>query len=390
MLVSCATVDVYHLNNKLIQAVKNDNLSDVSTALADGASVNTAVYDVNYQRTALMIASEKGYEDIVKMLLDKKADVNQRGDEGQTALMIASGNGHIEIVNLLLNKKVDVNQKGSYGQTALMIASEKGHEDVVRLLIDKGADLDLKEIGGKTALIAASHEGHTDIVKFLIDKGADVNAKDQHGGTALSIELQKGHQDIIKLLIEKGADVNTNVINVGPALIIELQKGHEDIVKMLLDKGADVNTTYDGHTALWMESQKGHTENVKLLLDKGADVNAHIPNDSKDDLFMQGLLIEVDSTENKVQTYHGATALWIAAYNGHADIVKLLIDKGADVNAKAIIKEVNYNEKVYIAGSSPSNGEHKLDRVEKTALRIALNRGHTDIAQMLKKAGAKE
>ena len=123
-------------------------------------------------------------------------------------------------------------------------------------------------------------------------------------------------------------------------LIKAAEDGNMQGIQTALANGADVNSKdANGTTALWTAAENGHTEIVKLLLEKGADMNVKATTDS-------------------------VTALMIASQNGHAEIVKLLLGKGADVNAKA------------------NDGF--------SAVNAAKNQGHTDIVQLLEKAGAKE
>lgn len=85
---------------------------------------------------ALMLASESGHQEIVKILIDAGADVNATTEDGQTALMLASQNGHQEIVNILIDAGADVNATAEDGQTALTLASQNGHQEIVNILID--------------------------------------------------------------------------------------------------------------------------------------------------------------------------------------------------------------------------------------------------------------
>ncbi|EDU43191.1 ankyrin repeat domain containing protein [Pyrenophora tritici-repentis Pt-1C-BFP] len=138
-------------------------------------------------RNALQAASERGHTEIVKLLLDKGADVNAQGGLHGNALQAASERGHAEVVKLLLDNGADVNaQGGDYGN-ALQAASERGHKEVVELLLDNGADVNAQGGDYRNALQAASEGGHTEVVELLLDKGADVNAQGGFGlhGNAL-------------------------------------------------------------------------------------------------------------------------------------------------------------------------------------------------------------
>jgi hypothetical protein len=143
----------------------------------------TKQYNLNLN--ALQAASERGYEQVVKLLLDKGADVNAQGGRYGNALQAASERGNEQIVKLLLDKGADVNAQGGRYGNALQAASERGNEQIVKLLLDKGANVNAQ--GGRygNALQAASERSNEQIVKLLLDKGADVNAQGGRYSNAL-------------------------------------------------------------------------------------------------------------------------------------------------------------------------------------------------------------
>jgi len=149
------------------------------------------------------VADER--EDIVRLLLDRGADVNAVSDMGETALIIASSNGHENIVRLLLDRGADVNAVDSYHETALMVASRWTFQEsyeLVRLLLERGADVNMRSNIGETALMWAAIEGYENVVRLLLDRGADVNSVDNDGDTALSLAQQNGHENVVRLLIQ--------------------------------------------------------------------------------------------------------------------------------------------------------------------------------------------
>ncbi|KAJ5761102.1 hypothetical protein N7520_008258 [Penicillium odoratum] len=164
---------------------------------------------------ALIVAAEKGHLQVVKILLQAKADLNARSEDlfGLTALQ-AAFKGHIDVVNTLIQAKADVNAEPGeiLGRTALQAAAEWGHIDVVNTLIQAKADVNAEsgEILGRTALQAAAEWGHIDVVNTLIQAKADVNAESGEilGRTALQAAAEWGHIDVVNTLIQANADVN--------------------------------------------------------------------------------------------------------------------------------------------------------------------------------------
>ena len=158
-----------------------------------------------------MCAAGSGHLAIVKLLVEKGADVNAKHFSGETALRMAAGEGHVEVVRLLLEKSADVTAEDN---AAIRAALEKSRVEVVKLLkahggewtlssaarlgdkhelqrlLDAGAKVDSRDEGyDKTALMWAVSEGHTEAVRFLLDRGADINAKTNNGDTPLMMAV---------------------------------------------------------------------------------------------------------------------------------------------------------------------------------------------------------
>jgi len=188
---------------------------------------------------------------------------------------------------------------------ALINAAKEGDLKQVQELVDKGADVDAKNDYGKTALMEAADKGHLEVVKLLLNKGADVNARQKEGGTALTWAALSGRVEVVKLLLEKGAEFDVRGQNILTALFLSAARGPLEMVKLLQEKGVDINA---GHgRALINAVDGGNVQVVKLLLNGGADVNTK--DDSK------------------------TTVLMNAVGKGRLEITNLLLDKGADVNA---------------------------------------------------------
>ncbi|WIH90459.1 ankyrin repeat domain-containing protein [Brachyspira pilosicoli] len=230
--------------------------------------------------TPLMIASSYGHYDIAKALIDNGALVNLRAGDGFNALMEAVRTGNIEIAKLLIEHNSDINIKNKDGKNMIMIACEKGNEEMFNLLIENNADINEKSSWGASALIYASEKGNINIMKYLIDNGIDVNGKaDDNGDTPLLWAVTGDNPyESSKLLIENGANVNaTNYGGVAPATI--LAASTPKVVKLLKDNGADLDTKFlDYYPPIAIAAGAGNLEIVKALVENGADVN-YYPND---------------------------------------------------------------------------------------------------------------
>jgi ankyrin repeat protein len=183
-------------------------------------------------------------------------------------------------------------------KTPLIKAIEYGDSLAVQKLINQGADIN--ESGGKgyTPLMYAIWSGKTENVKFLIDKGADINKRDKYGYTPLIWAARFVDYDIAKLLIDRGADINKRDEYGYTPLIWAAYFVDYDIAKLLIDRGADVNAkNKEGYSALlyavgancgdWAHADYCRTnadsgsviaaDIIKLLINNGADINNNNP-----------------------------------------------------------------------------------------------------------------
>jgi uncharacterized protein len=209
--------------------------------LAAGFDVNTP-NTAGY--TALMVASERGRPDIIKLLLDHKADPNAAGRDGTTALMLAAENNQPEIVKLLIGRGADPSRQDNNGWTAVLKAAYQGNakcieilashskleldrallvatlmerKDAVKVLLDNGAEVDFRASDGRTPLILAAGKGNKEIVELLLKAGADASLTDQVGQTAQAVAAEKGFSDIAELLRHAPAPSGTRVAVASPS-----------------------------------------------------------------------------------------------------------------------------------------------------------------------------
>lgn len=172
---SQATIKSQETHNLiLLEAVRDQNLAGVKTALANGADANASNPNAI---TALMFAALNGNLDVFNVLLEAGADVNLESGEGETALMYAAGEGHLEMAQILIEKGADVNVQdgGDGGTTSLIRAAAGGHIEIVKLLLANHADVTTQTPYGDTALTIAQDNGYTEIVELI--KKADPHLK---------------------------------------------------------------------------------------------------------------------------------------------------------------------------------------------------------------------
>lgn len=256
--------------------------------------------------TPLMLACEKGYGDIVTLLLDKGADVNARNAGGGTPLYVATYNRHLDIVRLLLDRGAEINAASDVGFTPLMVAAERDQE-IARWLLEAGADAMARNETGGTALHVALANGAPEVAGLLLDRGVEADLATAEGWTPLMYAARAGDQDNVRRLVLGRAQVNAQSNAGATPLVLAALEGHEEIVEFLVDRGADVNFTgaANGFSGLMLAASRGHLAVVELLLARGADVNARNADDDN--------------------------ALFVAAVEGHLRVVEALVEAGAEI-----------------------------------------------------------
>ena len=350
---------------------------------------------------ALMLASDGGYEPVVKSLLLAGANVNIQDNDGWTALMKASKNNHITIIHTLLEVGANPHLQISDGVNALMIASINGHYQIVEQLLRKNVDCNCQQQKGTTALICASRHGHSNVVELLLNAQADPNIQDSDIGTALMIACFKGHFNVVKLLLNKKADPNIQDRDGYTALMSASSKGDIKVVEVLLNKNADANIQdSNGYTALMVASHHGYSQVVELLL-KEADPNIQDRNgytalmsaSSKGDIKVVEVLLNKNADAN-IQDSNGYTALMVASHHGYSQVVELLL-KEADPNIQdrdgytALMSASSKGDIKVVEVLLNKNADANIqDSNGYTALMVASHHGYSQVVELLLKEEA--
>ncbi len=183
------------------------------------------------------------------------------------------------MVNALLRNGANANCTNASGITPLMLAAGRGHVDIVRTLIDEGAvtHTTLEQEGNThSPLIWAAHRGHLDVVKLLLDRGVYANLGNAER-TPLMAAALGGHPAVVRLLLRNGADVRAHNSGGGTALAQchLCFQNQAEIIRLLLMAGADAEARWCGTPLLIsLADSNAPTESIRLVLEHGADINA--------------------------------------------------------------------------------------------------------------------
>ena len=393
-------------------AMRGDKVA-VRALLKQGADANAAQGD---GMTALHWAARRGDSETARMLLHAGGNVGATTRlGGYTPLLLASQTGDAATITALLDAGADAKSATSSGATALMLASAAGKAEAVKVLIDRGADVNAKEPARQeTPLMFAAANNRHAVVQLLIARGANVkdatkivdlkqqtNPEEEEflraqqagrrggapaqqatpaaprggrgggggggratgpdiagltrqfrfaelvstqGGLApLHFAVRHGYADIARTLLASGADINQRTGDRTTPLLMAIINGHYDLAKELLDRGGDARVASDnGVTPLYAvlnvewapktlypqpraytQQKLSHIDLMKALLAKGVDVNARL----RKKVWYSGYNFDLSGVDEI-----GATPFWRAAYASDVEAMTLLVAHGADPN----------------------------------------------------------
>jgi ankyrin repeat protein len=379
----------------LMLAIKTEELSIVEMLVKAGSNVNTVEKFQNQTPLMWAAAAPKNASAMVKLLLSKGADVkaralysdwpNQISSEpraqyrpvgGLTALLYASRNGCYDCVEALIGAGADVNVPTPEGVTPLMVALDNDHNDVAKLLLGRGANPHISDWWGRTALYitidrkesAGGGRGGAG------GRGAGARGGGGRGGSATSRGSGPAvsSMDIVNTLLASDVDPDPELnmhrpsrggnsgrfgeeqLNTGTTpLFRATQGGDMEVIRALLAKGANPNINAMGFTPFLLAAGvdpngRGggalNTTLLDLMIEHGADVNAQVTG---------------TRTYSMRISYHpppdqeGATALHVAVQAGRTDLVRYLLDKGANPE----LVDANGKKPIDLVGAEGAAGD---------------------------------
>jgi uncharacterized protein len=258
---------------------------------------------------------------------------------------------------------------GEDGDTeALVHAAMNGRLEQVQALLDKGVDVNAKGIMDETPLMKAAWGGHLKVAKLLVEKGADVNAETKHGQTALKSALSNAwmnrEQVDVARFLQEQGAKSTT-------LAVAAFVGDKEAVERFLAEGSSLNqkATVNEPSPLFAAAMGGQPEVLTLLLDKGAEIDA--------------------------KNRQGQTPLMAAAAANQVAVAKVLLDRGAHVNAEDAFQRSPLNHAVWLRGHVEvarlllERGADIKQRDDPVVMLMhASQSGHVEIVKLLVEKGA--
>lgn len=257
---------------ELVESLLSGDIKIARAQLQGAASINVRLPQRKNRpagETPLMLAAERGYLPIVRLLISLGAKINETNKFRQPALLYAVRENHLSTVNLLLKSGADPNLVMMDGDFVLCeAATRSSHLQICRSLLKSGADPCIANKLGCTALHIAAFHGRADVARLLIQAGANVNHRDRHGHGPLTCSISRNHKNVATLLLENGADPRLQP----EALGVAAWEGHLQFVEMLVENGWDVHSkSHQGRTPLQHARNRKHKSVICALIDAGAN-----------------------------------------------------------------------------------------------------------------------
>lgn len=353
----------------LPEAILLNRVERVQYLLERGISPEEDCY---FKQKPLCLAGRKGFLEIVNLLLERGASPNTPEERGYTPLIYAAMHKHSAVVARLREA----------GATVGMVeAALLGEEALVRTFLEVGVDIDTRNSVGFTPLMAACAGGHLSLAQFLIKQGADILAQTKHGLTPARLAAAYNHVPLLELLIQSGLDINQPILygdeddqkSVTLLQSTVVQPEHIDAFRYLIAQGADIHQRTDQDTILLsMACLRDNVEAAQSLLNAGADMyeEGGVSKSSPVEMVLCNtygtktlkLFLERGMDLQK-QGENGWTPLRSAVALGRIEVVKVLIEAGADV--------------------------HEVDEKGETLLSLLLSKSDEAMVNLLKSHGVK-
>jgi ankyrin repeat protein len=351
----------------------NKHAECIKVLLDAGADIDATCKD----GTVLYLATFHGHPEEVKLLVSRHANLEIRcqeqgyWDDGYTPLQAAASLGSTEILRTLLEGCANTRAKTPKGGSPLILAVSNSKEECLKAILEYNPDLEAVDNDGDTALHCVSSTTPLSIVKLLVNRGANLEHRGRQGYTVLGRAVANKTVPVVEYLIEKKANINVVGGYRGGPLHIAANAGNIDMLKLLVEKGGDVNLADPNISGTPLQ----------IALYSYADVD-------DGDTMIRYLVEEAGADVNARGGYFGS-ALNISFLRGSLDMIKLILDKGADIDWAdnfgrrpihyASFKTLDHVQLLLDSGADVT-AKNKLGQ---TPLHIAVVTGRVDIVELI-------
>jgi ankyrin repeat protein/Leucine-rich repeat (LRR) protein len=241
-VLRCVLMEIIALHEHVLLTLKSisETFDCTYASIRPFADALSFCLCLQYGWTALMLASGRGHDEVVSLLIEFGANLEAVDKYFWTALMWASWQGHRSTILILLQSKANFDHVSENGSTSLHYAAAQGMVDAAEILIMNGARLEVVDNLGHTPLLSACYHGRALVVSVLLEHHADMMAKDNNEATSLHFACLRGKIGVVEILLDRGADVNA-VDNKGSSpLHMACACSELQIAALLIDRGADM------------------------------------------------------------------------------------------------------------------------------------------------------
>ncbi|RZK54625.1 MAG: ankyrin repeat domain-containing protein, partial [Pedobacter sp.] len=303
---------------------------------------------------------------------------------GRTYLYSAASNANIELMEYLISKGAKTSLKDNFGYTVFSYAAAIGQTNtkVYDICIREGADVVNEKVGGANALLLlAPHDKDFSLISYFINKGVDVKSTDSLGKTAFDYAVKGGHVEVLKALIAKGVKFDRDAILAASIGTYGSDGASLELYKYLISLNLNPNViATSGENVLhYVVRKPNQVDVINFFIEKGVDVNK--PNNegitplmyaasTNNDIATLTRLIGLARNINQIDK-KGTSALAYAVRRNTPEIVKLLIENGADINT---VDAEGYNLAYYLIptfAQNPKAFDAKLKLLEDKGFDIA-------------------
>ncbi len=263
--VPTPVLDERSMTKLMIASAKNNKL-EVEGLISSGVQVNESINGYS----ALLIALQRGYGEIVQLLLENGAEPDTPSSfNGRTPLFYALNHSNFQLATMLVERGADINRKDFFCRSPLIDAIDENNMEKTEFLLKNGASPDTLLPDGDPVIFFAAEKNQRKVVEMLADYGADLSRRDPSGNSILGAVLEKKNWATAEILIAKGSDINARSLSGATLLMYYVYNNNLPAVKFLLDKGADPNLETDGKTAVTIAKTRKLHEIEEMLTSHG-------------------------------------------------------------------------------------------------------------------------